>query len=127
MTINGLGALTAYKFRVSSKDAAGNRAAYVNGANFTTTDTLPVLSGIAVPNITSGSATVTWTTNIDATSQIEYGTCSPEPCTPLVYNYTTSCDTAALKTHSQTMTGLSSNTAYHFRVLSRRTPAASCD
>ncbi len=119
MTINGLGALTAYKFRVSSKDAAGNRAAYVNGANFTTTDTLPAISGITVSNITSDSATVSWTTNINATSQIEYGSSTS-------YGFTTTCSTTGLTSHSQTMSGLSPSVTYHFRVLARRTPAGSC-
>ena len=118
-TISGLNVLTTYKFRVSSKDAAGNRAAYVNGANFTTTDTLPAISGITVSNITSDSATVSWTTNINATSQIEYGSSTS-------YGFTTTCSTTGLTSHSQTMSGLSPSVTYHFRVLARRTPAGSC-
>ena len=34
----------------------------------------PVLSGISATNITSGSATIVWTTNLAAASQVEYGT-----------------------------------------------------
>ena len=57
-------------------------------------------------------ATVTWTTNVAADTQLEYGTTT-------AYGATTPLDTALTVTHSATLTGLAPRTTYHYRVLSR--------
>jgi hypothetical protein len=61
-------------------------------------------------NITSNSATITWTTNVPADSTVSYGT------TP---SYgATSTDPPLVTAHSISLTGLSTSTLYHYAVTS---------
>ena len=71
----------------------------------------PAISAVLVSSITSSSAVVTWTTNVVADSQVRYGT-TPE------YGSTTTLNPALVTSHSQSLTGLSPSTPYHYRVLS---------
>ncbi|MBI5099602.1 MAG: right-handed parallel beta-helix repeat-containing protein [Nitrospirae bacterium] len=74
---------------------------------------LPAISNIAVTNITSGSATITWTTDQQADSLVEYGTTT---------SYGSSSSGASMTTsHSITLTNLTSGTLYHFKVTSTNT------
>ena len=61
--------------------------------------------------ITSGGATVGWTTDEPATTQVEYGTTTG-------YGSTTAAGTALTSAHSQALSGLSPSTLYHYRVKS---------
>ena len=71
----------------------------------------PVLSAIATSNLTHTSATVTWTTNVAATSQVEYGlTASYGTLSPL--------NTTLVTAHSVSISGLQGGTVYHYRVRS---------
>jgi phosphodiesterase/alkaline phosphatase D-like protein len=114
VTISGLSANTPYHYRVKSKDAAGNLA--VSGDfSFTTApvDTQPpVISSVTSKNITSTGATITWSTNEPADSQVEYGLSTS-------YGTMTPLDTNLTQTHSVTLSGLSFNTTYHYRVRSK--------
>ena len=76
--------------------------------------TPPVISALTVTNITGNGATVTWTTNEPADSQVEYG-----PTTS--YGTSTTLDTSPVTSHSVTLTGLSSSSTYHYRAKSRDT------
>lgn len=74
-------------------------------------------SGITFSNVqstgeTSTTATVTWSTNIPATSQVYYGTDRSCP------NSTTE-DATKVTGHSVTIAGLHPQTPYYFRVVSR--------
>jgi glucose/arabinose dehydrogenase len=114
-TLSGLTANTLYNFRVLSRDAAGNLATSTN-FTFTTAPppdtTPPVISAVTAGSLTQTSATIAWTTDELATTQIEYGlTTAYENITPL--------DTTLVLTHGQTLAGLTANTLYHYRVLSR--------
>ncbi len=72
--------------------------------------TPPVITNISTSGLTTSSATTTWDTDEPADSQIEYG---------LDTNYGQLVFDPTLTTsHSLTITGLSSSTTYHFRVLS---------
>jgi len=73
----------------------------------------PVISQIAVTNITINSATVTWTTDQPTDSQVEYGTTT-------AYGNVVS-DPTLTTTHSLSLTGLVSNTTYHFEVTATNT------
>ena len=74
-----------------------------------TDSTAPVISAIA-SSTTATTATITWTTNENATSTVDYG---------LTASYGTASSSAAFVTsHSITLTGLTSGTLYHFRVSS---------
>jgi chitodextrinase len=70
------------------------------------------ISGVASVNLTSGSATIVWTTNVSADSRVEYGL-------TLSYGSQTVLNSTAVTSHTQSLTGLSASTLYHFRVHSR--------
>jgi chitinase len=90
----------------------------INGkaTKFTSTTTasllLPVISAIVSSSAIPTGATVGWTTNEAADSQLEYGLTT-------AYGSTTTLDTALVTSHSQIAGGLSAATVYHFRVKSR--------
>jgi RHS repeat-associated protein len=114
----GLSSLTAgrlYHYRVKSKDAAGNLA--VSGDfTFTTATagetTPPVISGVTAGSITTTSATITWTTNENSDSQVEYGLTT-------AYGQSTTLNPALATAHLQGLSGLTAGTVYHYRVKSR--------
>jgi PKD repeat protein len=105
---------TQYYYRVFSRDDSGNLSVSGN-YTFTSADqvelTPPVISNIQVTNITPSSATISWTTDEAATSQVEYG---------LDTNYRTSTynDPNLVTIHSVDIAGLLSYTEYDFRVIS---------
>jgi len=68
----------------------------------------PAISYISVPNITSNSATITWTTNITSDSRVNYGTSTALGQT--VY------DSSTETTHLIILTGLDPGTKYYFEV-----------
>jgi len=74
--------------------------------------TAPVLSAISVSDITTTEATITWTTDEPATSQVEYGQTT-------AYGLVTPLDEELVTTHTVTLTGLDPATTYHFRVKSK--------
>ncbi len=84
----------------------------------TVTDTTPpVISGIQVANITSTSATITWTTNEPANTQIYYGLTSS-------YGAVTNLDNTLATSHSVNFTGaeiggLTAATTYYFQAMSK--------
>ena len=108
-TLSSLLAGTAYHFRVRSADGTG--ALSISGDNtFTTTlNTGPVISAITSASISNTGTTITWTTNISSTSQVEYGTTT-------AYGSSTSLDATLVTGHNLTFGGLRSGTIYHFRV-----------
>jgi Bacterial Ig domain/Purple acid Phosphatase, N-terminal domain len=107
-TLSGLTPATSYDFQVVSKDSAGDQA---TSGNFTfTTPAFTVTSPQATANSTS-SATVTWATNEPSTSQVLYGPTSS-------YGSSTALDAGLVSNHSQTISGLSSGTTYHYQIVS---------
>ena len=76
----------------------------------------PIISAIQVSHITTSAATVSWKTDVLATSQVFYDTEFHEDIAD--YTYHTDEDTALVTEHSLRLTGLSSGTKYHFRVRS---------
>ena len=115
VTLSGLAASTLYHYRVRSTDASGNLG--ISGDNTFTTlsapdTTPPVISGITVSNITSTGASITWTTNESADTQIQYGLTT-------AYGASTILNSSLVLSHTQSLTGLQPSTPYNFRVLSR--------
>jgi len=74
--------------------------------------TPPALSAVGVSQVTSGSASLTWTSSEASDSQIEYG-----PTT--AYGSVTALDSGLVLSHAQTASGLAAGTLYHCRARSR--------
>ncbi|HEV7666669.1 MAG TPA: fibronectin type III domain-containing protein [Chloroflexota bacterium] len=71
----------------------------------------PVIQAVSVSSLTRSSVTFTWTTDLPATSQVEYGT--------MPINITQSVPDGSLVTaHRYVLTGLQAGTQYRYRVLS---------
>jgi hypothetical protein len=105
---------TQYTYTVEALDAAGNVSAPSDAAIVTTpaaSANPPVISQIATSQVTTTSATVSWTTDIPSSSQVLYGT-SP------TYSQSTTLDPTQVTSHSQTLAGLTPGTTYHFAVRS---------
>ncbi len=82
------------------------------GSSTSTPDvTAPVISNVAVSS-NSTSALIAWITNEPADSRIAYGTST-------AYGSETTLASSLVTSHSQTLTGLTASTAYHFQVKSK--------
>jgi hypothetical protein len=77
-----------------------------------TPTTPPTISSVTSSNITSGGATITWTTNEASDSQVEYGLTTS-------YGSSTTLSTSMVTSHSVPLSGLSASTTYHYRVKSK--------
>lgn len=89
-----------------------------------TTTTLAI-TNVQVSNITASGVTITWNTNLPATSRVLYDTTSHagniDPTTGgpnYGYVNSTTADTALVTNHSVTISSLAANTKYYFRVIS---------
>lgn len=96
-----------------ASDAAGNTGVAstvaITVANADTTP--PAITGVTATNLSSVGATITWTTNEPATSQVDYGT-------TMAYGASSPFASALVGAHSVALTGLSPATTYHYRVQS---------
>ena len=72
----------------------------------------PVISSVASSSVGESYATITSTTNEPADFQVQYGVTTS-------YGQSTPVDTSLVTNHSQTITGLTANTTYHYSVKSR--------
>ena len=114
-TITATVAAGSYRPVVVSHGTYGDVGQYtVSGtrSSSTTDTTPPVVSSVTASGISSSGATIGWTTNEAATSQVEYGTTTS-------YGSTTALDTTLGISHSVSLTGLSASTLYHYRVKSQ--------
>jgi chitodextrinase len=111
VALTGLTASTIYNFRITSGDSAGNYAQTLN-LTFSTLPppVAPNISNVLVVNITDTTAIVTWQTDIDATSVVDYGITTAYGAAENYSMLTTN--------HSVWLTGLTPLTTYHFRVSS---------
>jgi hypothetical protein len=71
-----------------------------------------VISSVVAGSITSSGATITWTTDRQADSQVDYGTTAS-------YGSSTALNSSLVTSHSQAVTGLTAATLYHYRVKSK--------
>jgi len=72
----------------------------------------PVLSSVRVAGVSPSGATMAWSTNVPADSQVEYGPTA-------AYGSSTIVNTGLVFSHAQTLSGLAHGTLYHYRVKSR--------
>ncbi|MDD5687532.1 MAG: discoidin domain-containing protein [Elusimicrobia bacterium] len=85
---------------------------YIKIIRLTADTTPPVVSIITPVNISGSGTVVTWTTNELANSKVEYGlTTSYGSETPVT-------DTSGVYSHSVTLSSLTENTTYHYRIVS---------
>jgi hypothetical protein len=113
ITLTGLTCGTTYHYDIYAKDAALNESHNLGDATFTTSacSATAAISGVAPSGITNAAATIAWTTDVTSTSNIvEYGT------TPAL-GTNSSADVNALS-HSVSLSSLTANTTYYYRVKS---------
>jgi len=111
---SGLADGITYCYRVRAYNGADNSAYTNEDCNTTSLPDIipPNISAVSVSPVSYYSATITWTTDEPADSQIEYG------LTP-AYGSFTVLDSSLSTNHSQTLNGLSPSTLYYYRVLSK--------
>ena len=74
--------------------------------------TTPVINNVVAANLLTNGVTITWTTDLPADTQVEYGATT-------AYGSSTTLNTQLVTNHSQAMTGLQANQLYNYRVKSR--------
>lgn len=118
--LSGLSANTVYYFIVKATDGAGNATLATQGT-FTTSvgpDTVaPVITNVLGTSTSKTTATVSWTTNENASSKVYFGTTTPV----LTGAATALFDGALVTAHQLSIAGLISSTTYYAVVESRDT------
>ena len=108
--LSGLTQGMAYYYKV--KAVGDGDAQYGEEKSFATTDgAAPVISLAGFSAVTVSGATITWTTNEPATSQVEYGLTAS-------YGSRTTWDSNRVNDHCVDLTGLEPGRTYHYRVIS---------
>ena len=102
---NGAHTLTAV-----ARDTAGNLT--TSAAVAVTVRNPPVISAVSVSAVSNSSATITWTTDKVADSQVAYGLTA-------TYGTLSPLQAALVIPHSVLLSGLTAATTYHFQVRSR--------
>lgn len=112
-TVTGLQEGLLYFFAVTAYDTTNNSSGFSNEVTFSIADTTPpVISAVSATTILSSGATIIWTTNEAADSQVEYGLTT-------AYGSTTPLAVSLLTAHSVVLSGLLDSTLYHYRVRSK--------
>jgi predicted phage tail protein len=121
-TVTGLTSGT-YYFAVTAVDADGAESDFSNevfqiigsSGSITTPGpddaAAPVIIQVSSSDVTVNSATITWTTNEVAYSQVRYGMTTS-------FGSSTTLSGFLATSHSNKLTGLAPNTVYHYRVRS---------
>lgn len=85
----------------------------VNAASVVSVDVNKIdIASVSSHDITGSSAIITWITDTEADSQVEYGTTTS-------YGSLSVTDPMLVSNHSVSITGLLPNTTYHYRVISK--------
>lgn len=115
--ILGLSSNTKYYYCIYATDLSGNTSQSC-GHSFTTLaesveldSNPPTVSLIDITSVSQTSVTISWTTDEVSNAEIEYGTTAG-------YGSTTPLNTDLSTSHSVTITGLTPDTEYHYRVRS---------
>jgi len=103
---------TLYHYKVCSADPTGNSACSDDATFETTDETLPTIFNELVTVLSPTSALLTWNTDESATSFVDYGIVGGPP-------YASTDGSGGLVTdHSVTLSGLTADTTYHYRLRS---------
>lgn len=112
INLEGLLPGTVYHFRVHSADSQNNKAVSTNRTFTTLGDNqAPLIYNIAVEELTSTSALISWETSEPATGHINYGT-------SLSYGQSTPSDSSFVLQRSIKLRDLKPNSTYYFKVVS---------
>ena len=115
-SLSNLSPNTLYHYRAVSVDSSGNQA-FSSDRTFSTVPlpdiNAPIISAVTVTNIMANSATITWSTNENSDSQIEYGLIDT-----LGFSTPETDTVIPVVGHNITLTNLISCSQYHYRVLS---------
>ncbi len=112
LQLNGLTTGNTYFYRVVSKDPDNNEKAS-NNYQITIVDTsVPELSNVAVSDITTSAATISWDTNEPANTQVEYGITNS-------YGSMTTLDASYITSHTVPLSGLQRDVTYYYRIITR--------
>ena len=115
-TDDSVSASSTYYYKLRAVDNSGSGSLYTNvisdlpDGNGGTDVVPPVISSITVASVDTTWAKITWSTDKDSDSVVQYSTSTD-------YGSTKS-DATLTKTHSVTVTGLSPSTSYYFKVSS---------
>ena len=104
---------TTYYF-VAVSTGANGVTGYSILFNLTTTalpSLVPVITKVAATSLTTTSATISWTTDVPSTSQVNYGTTSS-------YGSSSVLDSTVTTSHAVTLTGLAPGTRYVYQLVS---------
>ncbi len=93
------------------KDAAGNWSSAASDT-IVLDATPPAISAVSASNVAKTTATITWTTDEPATSQVEYGLTTS-------YGQTTPLDSTLGTPHGVSLSGLTAGAQYQYRVHSK--------
>jgi len=117
--LTNLSSGTAYKFQIKSMDASGNMATENNGGDGYSFETLaggdstaPIISGVSSGTCTDTTCAISWTTDENSSSLVDYGTVLG------TYLSTGGNYKASVTSHSVTLTGLTAETIYYYRIRS---------
>lgn len=111
VTLSGLSASTLYHFKVKSAPSGGAVVGSPDSTFTTSAASGLIISSVQAVGVTSGGATIQWTTNVGGSSQVNYGLTTS-------YGMNTVLDSNLMTTHRQLLSGLSPGTTYHYRVVS---------
>lgn len=110
--VTGLTGNSLYYYRILATNTDGLSSAYLG--TFNTLDIVaPVLTNVAVNNIATDSATITWVTDEAATTYLEYASGAAGSLTG-----TSTYDSTLSTSHSVSLSSLASNTLYRYRAIS---------
>ena len=106
-----LAADTLYHFRVISTNTNGTSTS--SDYTFNTVGP-PIITNVQSTAITNNGATITWTTDVGASTRVEYGLTTS-------YGSFSPVNNALVTSHSVALSSLTQNTLYHYRVISSNT------
>jgi chitodextrinase/sulfur relay (sulfurtransferase) DsrF/TusC family protein len=109
-------AAASYVYTVSAYDAAGNSSAQTSPVPVSTPSDVdtdpPTLSAATVSSITTTGAVISWTTDENADTQVEYGLTN-------AYGLSSPLVTTLTSAHTVSLNSLTADTGYHFRIRSK--------